>query len=82
MYFWGKVDDILVLMPVSNCKLKYLGPMYFTVYINFTMFSLKQEKANNTLLPLYIFLSATLEFDSKRLVSYELTLPPSCCASV
>ena len=30
--------------------------MYFTVYINFIMFSLKQEKPNDTLLPLYIFL--------------------------
>ena len=32
--------------------------MYFTVYINFVVFSLKLEKSNDTLLPLCIFLNA------------------------
>ena len=33
--------------------------MYFTVYINFLTFSLKQEKPNGTfMLPLYIFFNA------------------------
>ena len=52
------VVEVLFLSSFSHCKLKYLGPTYFTVYINFTMFSLKQEKPNNTLLPLYILLNA------------------------
>ena len=42
----------------SHNKLKCLGPTYFTVRINFTMFSLTQEKSNDILLPLYIFLKA------------------------
>lgn len=42
----------------SHIKLNYLRPMYFTVYINFIMFSLQQEKPNDTLLSLYIFLNA------------------------
>ena len=54
--FFRKMD--LVLSSFSHCKLKYLRPTYFTVCINFTMFSLKQEKPNDTLLPLYIFFNA------------------------
>ena len=57
--FFGKMGmRFLVLSSFSHCKLKCLGSMYFTMYINFIIFSLKQEKPNHTLLPLYIFLSA------------------------
>ena len=58
MFFWENGDEDLVLSSFSNCNQKYLGPTYFTVYINFLKFSLKQEKPNDTLLPLYIFLNA------------------------
>ena len=57
MFFWENGDEDLVLSSFSNCKQKYLGPTYFTVYINFLKFSLKQEKPNDTLLSLYIFLN-------------------------
>ena len=56
--FWENGDEDLVLSPFSHCKLNYLEPTYYTMYINFIMFSLKQEKPNETLLPLYIFLNA------------------------
>ena len=48
----------LVLSSFSHCKLKCLGPTYFTVYINFIICSLKQEKPKDTLLLLYISLNA------------------------
>ena len=58
MFFGENGDEDLVLSSFSHCKLKYSGPTYFTMYINFIMFSLKLEKPNDTLLPLYIFLNA------------------------
>ena len=59
-FFW-KMD--LVLSSFSHCKLKYQRPTYFTVCINFTIFSLKEEKPNDTLLPLYTFFNAMHSFD-------------------
>ena len=58
MFFWDNGDEDLGLPSFSHCKQKYLGPTYFTVYINFYKFFIKQEKPNDTLLPLYIFLNS------------------------
>ena len=58
VFFWENGDEDVVLSSFIHCKLNYIGPTYFTVYFNFIMFSLKQEKPNDTLLPLYIFLNA------------------------
>ena len=46
-------DEDLVLSSFSNCKLKYLGPTYFIVH-HFILFSLKQQKLNDSLLPVAI----------------------------
>ena len=81
MFFWENGDEDLVLSSFSLCKLKYLGPIYFTVYINFLVFSLKLKKLNDTLLPIYIFPNAMHE--SKRSVwSVQLTFPQRFFASV
>ena len=52
------MGEVLVLSFFSHCKLQYLGPTYFTVNIDFIMFPLKQEKSNETMLCLYIYLVA------------------------
>ena len=54
----GNGGEDLVLSSCSNCKLKYLGPWYFMVCIIYIKFKLKEEKPNDTLRPLYIFLNA------------------------
>ena len=51
-------DEDLVLSFFSNFNLNYLVLRYFAEYIIVIMFKLKQEKPNDTLLPLYIFLNA------------------------
>ena len=56
--FWENGDEDLVLSSCSNCKLKYSGPWYFMVCIIYIKFKLKEEKPNDTLWPLYIFLNA------------------------
>ena len=84
MFFWENGDGVLVLLSFSHCKLKYLGLAYFTVYINFVMFSLKQEKPDDTLLHLYIFLKAMhLNLKEKKSVwNEQLTFPLNCFALV
>ena len=58
LFFQENGDEDLVLSSFSHCKLEYIGSTYFTVYFNFIMFSSKQEKPNDTLLPFYIFVNA------------------------
>ena len=70
--FWENGDGVLVLLSFSHCKLKYLGLAYFTVYINFVMFSLKQEKPDDTLLHLYIFLKA-MHLNLKAKSQFEMS---------
>ena len=72
MFFWENGDGVLVLLSFSHCKLKYLGLAYFTVYINFVMFSLKQEKPDDTLLHLYIFLKA-MHLNLKEKSQFEMS---------
>ena len=69
MLFWENGDEDLVLSSFSHCKLKYLGPIHFTVYINFVVFSLKLDKLNDMLLPLYFPQCHALEFESIRIFS-------------
>lgn len=58
--FFGKIEIRFQFFHLLfiNCQLKCLRPTYFTMYIDFIMFSLKQEKPNDTLLSLYNFLNA------------------------
>ena len=79
----GNGDEGSVLSSFCHCKLKYQGPRYFTVYINFMMFPLKREKPNDNFLPLYFPQCHALEFESKGSFWYEQpTFPLNCFASV
>ena len=68
VFFLEDGDEDLVLSSFSHCKLKYLGPTYCTMYINYLTFSLEQEKPNDTLLILYIFLN-TMHLNLKAKVT-------------
>ena len=60
VFFLGNGDEDLALSSFSHCKLNYyvfygVHQLYNVMLYNV---SLKQEKLNDTLLPLYIFLNA------------------------